>query len=217
MEGEGSLVVFEVVGVVSDLRVASIHEAVQPTIYYFAPTHFGLLNVRLSRGQLPATLASIGQLWKQYGEPRPLDLVFLDRYVAQLHRDIARQAAAGTVFSLVALALACLGLLGLSASIAAQRTREIGIRKAMGANTGDVLRLLLWQFSQPVLWANLIAWPVAGYFMHAWLQGFAYHVDLPLWVFPLAGVAALSIALATVVMQARRVAGAKPVAVLRHE
>jgi putative ABC transport system permease protein len=217
MEGEGSFVVFEVVGVVADLPVDSIREAVQPTIYYFAPTHFGLLTARVSGGQLPATLAAIGRLWKQHGEPRPLDLIFFDRYVAQLHRDIVRQARAGTVFSLLALTIACLGLFGLSASIADRRTREIGVRKAMGAGTGDVLRLLLWQFSQPVLWANLIAWPVAGFVMHRWLQGFPYRIALSPWLFLAAAAATLAIALLTVAAHLSGVARSRPVVALRHE
>ena len=113
--------------------------------------------------------------------------------------------------------IAALGLFGLSAHSAEQRTKEIGIRKAMGASRTDVLRMLLWQFAKPVLWANLIAWPAAGYLMHRWLQGFAHHVDLDPLIFVAASAVALVIALATVAGHALLVARAKPVAALRYE
>jgi putative ABC transport system permease protein len=113
--------------------------------------------------------------------------------------------------------IAALGLFGLSAQSVEQRTKEIGIRKAIGASRADVLRMLLWQFARPVLWANVIAWCVAGYLMHRWLQGFVSHVDLDPLVFLGAGVAALAIALATVVSHALLVARTKPATALRYE
>src|SRR5690606_3241053 len=109
------------------------------------------------------------------------------------------------------------GLLGLAASITARRTREIGIRKALGADAGDVLRLMLLQLSKPVAWASLTAWPVAAWVMQRWLSGFAYRGEMPLWLFPAAAGAALLIALLTVSAHASRVARARPVVALRHE
>jgi putative ABC transport system permease protein len=128
-----------------------------------------------------------------------------------------REAQLFGVFATVAIMLACLGLLGLAASIAERRTHEIGIRKALGADTGNIIRLLLRQFVKPVLWANLVAWPVAAYAMHRWLQGFAYHVDLAVWLFPFAAALALLIALLTVSTHSILVARAKPVAAIRYE
>jgi putative ABC transport system permease protein len=100
---------------------------------------------------------------------------------------------------------------------AGQRTKEIGIRKSLGATTGDILRLLTVEFARPVVWANLIAWPVAWWAMQRWLDGFAYHVDLALWMFLAAGGAALAIALLTVSVHAWRVARAVPATALRYE
>jgi putative ABC transport system permease protein len=113
--------------------------------------------------------------------------------------------------------LSCLGLFGLSVSAVERRTKEVGIRKSMGAARRDVLGLLLWQFAKPVVWANLIAWPLAFWMMNRWLNSFAYHVAMPLWLFPAVGVATVLIALLTVLGQALLVARQKPVLALRYE
>jgi putative ABC transport system permease protein len=113
--------------------------------------------------------------------------------------------------------LASLGLIGLSTSITDRRIKEIGVRKAMGAETSDIVKLLLWQFTKPVLWANLIAWPLAFWAMDHWLRGFAYRVDLPLWLFAAAAAVAVGIAWGTVSAHAFLVARAKPANALRYE
>jgi putative ABC transport system permease protein len=113
--------------------------------------------------------------------------------------------------------VACLGLFALSAYTAERRTKEIGVRKAMGASSSDILKLLLWQFLWPVLVANVIAWPIAFLVMNWWLQGFAYRIDQSPWTFLAAGAAAVVIALVTVFFQGLRVARAKPVTALRYE
>src|SRR5258708_39853547 len=118
---------------------------------------------------------------------------------------------------LVAIFIACLGLFGLAAFTVGRRTREIGIRKVFGARTRDLVFLLLWQFSIPVLIANLIAWPLAWYYLHDWLQGFAYRITLSPLYFLGAGATALVIAWATVFVHARRVADANPIHALRYE
>jgi putative ABC transport system permease protein len=135
----------------------------------------------------------------------------------RLYIDTIIQAAVIVIAAIVALTIAALGLFGLSAFTTERRTKEIGVRKAMGASSRDILGLLLWQFTQPVLWANLIAWPVSFFVLRWWLQGFAYHVDLAPWTFAAAGAGALMIAWATVFVHALRVARAKPVMALRYE
>ncbi len=140
--------------------------------------------------------------------------MWLQRY----YIDVIRQSQLFGAFALaVALFIAGLGLFSMSALAAERRTKEIGIRKAMGANRFDIMKLLLWQFAKPVLWANVIAWPVAGYLMHRWLHGFAAHVELRLWIFAAATAIALAIALATVSIHAFKVATARPVRALRYE
>ncbi len=128
-----------------------------------------------------------------------------------------RQGDLFGAFVVIAIFISCLGLFGLAAFTAGRRTREIGIRKAFGASTRDVVFLLLWQFSIPVLIANAVAWPVAWYWLHDWLKTFAYHVALSPLYFVAAGAAALVIAWATVFVHALRVASANPIHALRYE
>jgi putative ABC transport system permease protein len=178
---------------------------------------YQLISVRLTGRQIPETLRSIDRLWKATGEQEPINRLFLDEQMQLRYLAMLREAQLFGIFSGIAVLLACLGLLGLAASIAERRTREIGIRKALGADTGNIIQLLLRQFATPVLWANLIAWPVTAYAMHRWLKGFAYHVDLAAWLFPAAAILALLIALLTVSTHSILVARGKPVAALRYE
>ena len=128
-----------------------------------------------------------------------------------------RQGTIFTIFVGIAIFLACLGLFGLAAFTAARRTREIGIRKVFGARDRDVVFLLLWQFSVPILIANLIAWPVAWYYLHDWLNGFAYRIPLNPLYFVGVGTAALLIAWLTILGHALKVARANPIHALRYE
>jgi putative ABC transport system permease protein len=178
---------------------------------------FDLISIKLTGHQIPETLSAIDRLWKATGTHDPINRVFLEQHMQNMYLAMLREAQLFGVFAAVAILLACLGLLGLAASIAERRTREIGVRKALGADTGSIIQLLLRQFAMPVLWANLIAWPVAAFAMHRWLQGFAYHVDLAVWLFPATAGLAMLIALLTVGTQSVLIARAKPVAALRYE
>ena len=207
----------QIVAVVPDVLVDSVRRPIVPTAWLYIPPAFNLINIKLTGEQIPATLAAIDRLWRATGGKGPINRYFLEARLQSRYLDILREAQAFGAFSAIAVILACVGLVGLSASAAERRTREIGIRKAMGAETGDVVRLLLWQFSRPVLWASLIAWPVAAYAMRSWLQGFAYHIDLDARLFTLAAALALGVALITVATHSMRLARAKPIVALRYE
>jgi putative ABC transport system permease protein len=206
-----------IIGVAPDFPNSSVHEPVDPQVFYSGTGHFLLASVKLTGRQIPETLAAIDRLWKHLGEPKPIQRVFVDRYVQDQYAGDIKQGQMFAGFALVALFIACLGLFGLSAFTAERRTKEIGIRKAMGAGRGEMVRMLLWQFTRPVLWANLLAWP-AGYFvMSRWLHSFAYRIDLAVWMFVVAGGVAISIAWLTVSLHAFAVARARPVEALRYE
>src|SRR6201999_3339476 len=147
----------------------------------------------------------------------PMSHSFLDDSFERLYSADKKQGQLFAVFVAIAIVIACMGLFGLAPSTAGRRTKEIGIRKVFGARIRDVVFLLLWQFSVPVLIANLIAWPIAWYYLHGWLQGFTYRITLNPLPFLGAGLVALLIAWATVFSHARRVAGANPIHALRYE
>ena len=208
-----------VIGVIPDFSFDSVEHTIEAQAFGVIPMDSGLdlINVKLTGHQIPETLSAIDRLWMATGPKTPISRVFLQERIQAMYLAMLREAQLFGVFASIAVVLASLGLLGLAASIAERRTREIGIRKALGADTGRIIRLLLQQFTKPVLWANLIAWPVTAYAMHRWLQGFAYHVELRLWLFPAAAALALVIALLTVSTHSILIARAKPVAALRYE
>ena len=208
----------EIVGVVPDFSLSAATQPIQPTIYTLAgDAARNRAFIKLSGRDLPETLAAIDLTWRATGHGHPIDRVFLDEYIQSLYVTVERLTQTLLVFSACALLLACLGLVGVAAATAERRTKEIGVRKAMGAGTAQLMRLLLWQSTRPVLWASLIAWPVGALVMHRWLAGFAYHVDLdPLW-FAAATSISLLLALLTVGMHCYGVAREKPVKALRYE
>jgi len=208
----------QIIGVVPDFTAGSIRNLIQPTVYYIDPQGSFVLVLKLDGQKIPETLRAVQEAWKKAASGRPMvGGQFLSQMLNDLYADIQRQAQLFAAFSVVAIVVAALGLLGLAIFTAERRTREIGVRKCMGASRIDILRFIGWQFARPVLIANLIAWPTAWFFMNRWLQGFAYHVDLGVLAFLLASVLALTIALLTVTGHALMVSRARPAEALRYE
>ena len=205
----------EIIGVSPDFNLDTRREA-WPQILYVDPISFSMLSVRLNGSQTPETLTTIDAAWSQIMQTS-IRRRFLSQRLQEIYADVVLQGTAISLGAVLAGVIAALGLFGLSARSAEERTKEIGIRKALGGSRVDILRMLLWQFVRPILWANVIAWAAAGYLMHRWLQGFASHVNLNPLIFLGVGAAALAIALATVTGHALLVARAKPVAALRYE
>jgi len=207
----------EIIGVVPDFSVDAVRHAAPSTVYFVNPKWFGLMHMKMTGHDLPETLAIIPKLWDRYGDNQQFDIYALDWFVHDKFADLTRQATLFAIVAVVALLIACLGLFGLAAFTAEQRTKEIGIRKAMGAERWDIVRLLVWSFTKPVLLANLIAWPVSFWVMDRWLRGFPNHIELAPWMFVAAGGVTLVIAWITVGGHAFAVASAKPVKALRYE
>jgi putative ABC transport system permease protein len=206
-----------VAGVTPDFTLGSIRTPIKPTVYVVDPSMAQILLMKLDGHAIPETLAAIDKLWRKTGGGMPSNIEFESQTVQSFYQDVITQGVVLAICAGLAIFIACIGLFALAAFTTERRTKEIGVRKAMGASTVDVVRLLLWQFAQPVLWANLIAWPAAWWVMNRWLQGFAYHVPLSPWLFAAAAALAVAIALATVAYQSLMVARAKAVGALRYE
>ena len=222
-----------IVGVVPDFTLEAAMHTVQPTLYWPLKHLRGagdpksdstrdFVHLKLNGTEIPQTLQSIDALWQQtvgksLDSSSNINRFFLQDYVESHYQTVLKQGQIFAGFSILAVILASLGLLGLAAAAAERRTKEIGIRKALGAGQRDILLMLLAQFSRPVLWASLLAWPISGVLIHRWLQGFVQHTNLHIGIFLLSSLIALVISLLTVLGHAWRVSGAKPIAALRYE
>jgi putative ABC transport system permease protein len=205
------------VGVIADAKFHGARELASPAIYTYDPKATLDLALRLRPGTVPETLAFIDRSWHAFSPIAAVQRHFLDESFDKLYQTDERQGTIFAIFVGIAICIACMGLFGLAAFTAGRRTREIGIRKVFGARDRDVVFLLLWQFSLPVLIANAIAWPVAWYYLHDWLNGFAYRISLNPLYFVGVGAIALAIAWLTILGHALRVARANPIRALRYE
>lgn len=207
----------QIIGVVKDFHFASLHSRIADLLILNRTDSRYMMLVKTQPGKTRQAIAAAGKLWAQYIPNKPFEYTFQDEKFDSLYKGDARLATMIWVFSLIAIIISALGLFGLAAFAAEQRTKEIGIRKVLGATVGSLLALLSMDFLRLVLLSILIATPIAGWFMHHWLQDFAYHVPLNTWVFLLAGVIALLIAASTISYQAIKAARSNPVKNLRSE
>lgn len=213
----GQRIHYTIVGVVDDIQLHDARFPQEPTIFFVKPDELWSLSIKAEPGQAAAAAAAAEAAWKTLLPELPPRVVHLD---TQFANTFARDQQKGVVFAAFAglgLSIACLGLFGLAAFTVERRTKEIGIRKVMGATTGRIVALLVWQFSRPVLIANLLAWPLAWWASREWLAGFADRIDLTPVYFLAASLIVLLVSWVTVSGHAWRVARAKPVSALRYE
>lgn len=211
------LVPVTIVGVVADLRLRSLRNPYDPIMFYYDRSYMTEMMVRVKAGDAGAIRDKVEGVWKRYAGQVPFQARFTDDIVREQYDADEARATIFAAFAGLAIIVACLGLYGLAAFTAERRTREIGIRKVLGARNRDIVALLVGQFSRPVLLANLVAWPAAWWLMRGWLDSFDARIDLGLWWFIGAGALAAAIAAATIISHALRVARQSPALALRYE
>jgi putative ABC transport system permease protein len=205
-----------IVGVIKDYHVRSLREGMDPVVLIPA-TAANYLCVRISPADIPGAIASIERKIKEIVPDDPFEYRFLDSAIDRLYQSETMTAELTTCIAVLAIFISCLGLFGLASFSSEQRTKEIGIRKVLGASVARVLLMLTRDFTKWVVLAAVIACPIAWYSIHAWLQNFAYRIDIAFWPFLLAGSVVLAIALLTVSYQAIKAATRNPVESLRSE
>ncbi len=207
----------QVIGVVRDFPVQSLKNKIAPMVLYINPDIFIVMVVKIKPIQPQQTIAAMHTAWENLLPGIEFDYDFLDDAYGRFYKNEKRAGMMLLAFALLAITISCLGLLGLATFMISRRTKEIGIRKVLGASVANITALLSRDFVKLVLLANVIAWPVAWWAMDKWLQNFAYRVEISWWVFLLAGGLALLVALVTVSIQAVRAAIRNPVESLRYE
>ena len=214
----GNTMYWTVIGVVENFNFRSLHQDVGSLVLtspYINGT--SLISVKLRSEISDQSLDFIRNKWDKFVVDTPMDYSIMEDNFDNLHSEEFRTGDVFIIFSILAISIACLGLFGLASFIAEHKTKEIGIRKALGASTSQVVILLLAQFTKWVLWANIVAWPIAYFFMKNWLNNFAYHVNIHWWIFILSAILGLLVAAITVSYQAISAANKNPVDSLRYE
>jgi putative ABC transport system permease protein len=209
---------YNVVGIIEDFKFESYHSTVEPLVLLFdGATNTNVLSVRLSPGNTGQQMRQIEQVWKTVAPYEPMNFIFYDNFFQSMYEKEEKLAGSITLFALIAIALTCMGILGQIFMISLNRVKEIGIRKINGAKVSEILSMLNRDFIKWVAIAFAVACPIAWYAMNKWLENFAYKTNLSWWVFALAGLLALGIALLTVSFQSWRAATRNPVEALRYE
>ncbi len=208
-----------IIGVVKDFHYATLHDKIEPLIITNQPSRdrYSVLSVRTESKNIPELINSIRAVWLRVVPSTPFEFSFLDDQMDTLYRAERRFEGLFFSFSFLAIVIALMGLVGLASFSAEQRTKEIGIRKVLGASVQGVVSLLSADFIKLIAVANLLAWPTAYYFTQRWLDNFAYRMEMPWAVFVLAGGGVLLLALGVIGVQAIKAASANPVEALRYE
>jgi hypothetical protein len=212
----------QIIGVVKDFHFTPVNQKIGPAIVYYDPTYktfqtYRYMFARLNSGDVPKSITHIEKTVKAFNPGFPFEYRFLDNDYDQMYRSMEREMAVVRIFTILAILISCLGLFGLAAYTAEQRTKEIGIRKVMGASVPGIVLLLSKEYAKWVVLANIIAWPVSYLLMRGWLQDYHYRIGLGLPIFLLAAGLSVMIAQVTVSYQAIRAARNNPVNSLRYE
>jgi putative ABC transport system permease protein len=206
-----------VIGVIKDFHYKSLHEKVAPAVLQIYPPVLSKVALKVRQADLKNTIAHIEKVWTKFSPGYPLDYKFLDDNFGEMYKTEDKLSSLLWIFTVMAIVVGCMGLFGLAAFSAEQRTKEIGIRKVLGASVISIVTMLSKNFLKPVLIASVIAFPIAWWMMNKWLEDFPYRVNISWWIFGIAAIAALVIALITVSFQTIKAAVTNPVNSLRSE
>lgn len=206
-----------IVGIVKDFHFKSLHQKIEPLLFFMNPKSVSFITIKLKTSDISATMAHIREKWSEFSPAYTFEYFFFDRHFDHLYRSEERMHTLFKFFTALAIFISCLGLFGLASFTTQQRTKEVGIRKVLGASASNVFLHLSKGFIFWVALANLIAWPVAYIFMNQWLQNFAYKTSIGIGVFILSGFIGLLIALVTVSYQSVKAALANPINALKYE
>ncbi|MFC2163569.1 ABC transporter permease [Acidobacteriota bacterium] len=209
--------IFHIIGVVIDFHYVSLRSEIEPMILRFYPEGCSFAVIRIHSENTPQTLKFMGGIWKKFAGDFEYDYRFLNERLDAMYRSEQRVGRIITVFTILSILISCLGLFGLASFMALRRTKEMGIRKVLGAKISSVVVLLIKDFSKWIIVANLIAWPLSYFALNQWLQEFPYRTDIKLWLFLGTGLVTFLVAILTVGYQSLRVALANPVDSLRYE
>jgi putative ABC transport system permease protein len=206
----------KIIGIIKDFHFQTLRDEIKPLFFVYEPNSL-LLNIRVSSAGFQTTIKKIKSVLNQQMPGLPFEWHFLDQQIEQLYQADQRMMKVFSICAMLAIFTSCLGLFGLVTFFVQRKTKEIGIRKVVGATNYNIVYLLTKDFIKVVLIANIVAWPLAYYLMNKWLQNFAYRIDIGWWVFVLAGGIAFVIALITVSIQSIKAATANPVESLKYE
>jgi putative ABC transport system permease protein len=207
-----------VIGVVRDFHFASVHQEIGPLIFDMNPyLGYDHLLVRFRTSDLAGLISDIRKAWRQIDPNEPFEYHFMDDVFGQAYRAEQRMSTMLLYFAILAIVIACMGLFGLALFNTEQRTKEIGIRKVFGSSVSGVMILISSKFSRWVLFANILAWPVAYFIVRNYMQMYAYKINLPVWIFFLTAAGVYLVALLTISLQSYRAGATNPGDALRYE
>lgn len=207
-----------IIGITRDFNFSSLHNRIEPLcMNYLREYFFTDLSIRIDTKKMAGTIAEVEQNWKELLPGQPFSYYFLDKYLQELYRSDTQTSIFIAIFTIIAFIVSCLGLIGVAAFNIERRTKEIGIRKVLGATVSNIVFLLSIGFVRLVFISILISIPIAWWAINSWMQGFAYHIDISLWMFLVAGMIALLIAIFTSGFQAVRAASSNPVDSIKVE
>lgn len=207
----------KVIGVAKDFHFSGLQQEIGPMVIGITPSHYRYITLTLSTEDIGRVLSLIESAWKAFFPGIPFDYFFLDTDFDRYYRQEEKAASLALIFGILAVSIACLGILGLAANTTQQKTKEIGIRKVIGASAARIVGLLTGNFIKWILFANLIAWPASYLILNRWLEGFAYRMDFSLWFLVIPSAVILCLAVLTISFNTIRAALADPVESLRHE